>query len=64
MGHQATLLSLQEPLADFLTLRAPPWRRSLGALTVFESRFEWFKPEPDPLTAGGGTVLDCGSGAA
>ena len=57
---QLTLPSLRKPLADFLTLRELPCRRSL---TVLESRFERFKPEPDPLTAGGGAVLDCGSGS-
>ena len=57
---QLTLPSLRKPLADFLTLRELPCRRSL---TVLESRFERFKPEPDPLTAGGSAVLDCGSGS-
>jgi predicted dehydrogenase len=47
--------------SDFLTLRKLLAEGSLGALTVFESRFERFKPEPGPPAAGGGTLLDFGS---
>ena len=47
--------------SDFLTLRELLDKGSLGALTVFESRFERFRPEPGPPAAGGGTLLDFGS---
>ena len=47
--------------SDFLTLRELLAKGSLGALTVFESRFERFRPEPGPPSAGGGTLLDFGS---
>ena len=47
--------------SDFLTLRELLAKGSLGALTVFESRFERFRPEPGPPAAGGGTLLDFGS---
>ena len=36
-------------------------QRSLGELTVFESRFERFRPDPGPPAAGGGTLLDFGA---
>ena len=45
----------------FLTLRELLDSGSLGALAVFESRFERFRPEPGPPAAGGGTLLDFGS---
>jgi predicted dehydrogenase len=47
--------------SDFLTLRELLAKGSLGGLTVFESRFERFRPESGPGTAGGGTLLDFGS---
>jgi predicted dehydrogenase/SAM-dependent methyltransferase len=47
--------------SDFLTLRELLERGSLGALTVFESRFERFRPEHGPHAAGGGTLMDFGS---
>jgi predicted dehydrogenase len=47
--------------SDFLTLRELLDTGSLGTLTVFESRFERFRPEPGPRVAGGGTLLDFGS---
>ncbi len=47
--------------SDFLTLHELLDKGSLGALTVFESRFERFRPEPGPPAAGGGTLLDFGS---
>jgi predicted dehydrogenase len=47
--------------SDFLTLRELLASGSLGALTVFESRFERFRPESGPSAAGGGTLLDFGS---
>ncbi len=47
--------------SDFLTLRELLNTGSLGTLTVFESRFERFRPEPGPPAAGGGTLLDFGS---
>lgn len=47
--------------SDFLTLRELLGNGSLGELTVFESRFERFKPDPGPPAAGGGTLLDFGS---
>jgi predicted dehydrogenase len=47
--------------SDFLTLRALLSTGALGTLTVFESRFERFRPGHGPLTAGGGTLLDFGS---
>jgi predicted dehydrogenase len=47
--------------SDFLTLRELLADGSLGELTVFESRFERFRPEPGPGRAGGGTLLDFGS---
>ncbi len=47
--------------SDFLTLRELLASGSVGALTVFESRFERFRPEPGPPAAGGGTLLDFGS---
>jgi predicted dehydrogenase len=47
--------------SDFLTLRALLNKGSLGTLTVFESRFERFRPQSGPSTAGGGTLLDFGS---
>ncbi len=47
--------------SDFLTLRELLDKGSLGALTVFESRFERFRPEPGPPAADGGTLLDFGS---
>jgi predicted dehydrogenase len=47
--------------SDFLTLRGLLDSGSLGALTVFESRFERFRPGSGPGPAGGGTLLDFGS---
>ena len=47
--------------SDFLTLRALLNKGSLGTLTVFESRFERFRPQSSPPAAGGGTLLDFGS---
>ena len=47
--------------SDFLTLRGLLDSGSLGALTVFESRFERFRPGSGPSPAGGGTLLDFGS---
>ena len=47
--------------SDFLTLRELLGKGSLGELTVFESRFERFRPDPGPPAAGGGTLLDFGS---
>jgi predicted dehydrogenase len=47
--------------SDFLTLRELLAKGSLGELTVFESRFERFRPEHGPHPAGGGTLLDFGS---
>jgi predicted dehydrogenase len=47
--------------SDFLTLRELLANGSLGELTVFESRFERFRPESGPGPAGGGTLLDFGS---
>ena len=47
--------------SDFLTLRELLAKGSLGELTVFESRFERFRPESAPPAAGGGTLLDFGS---
>ena len=47
--------------SDFLTLRELLDQGSLGVLTVFESRFERFRPEHGPHPAGGGTLLDFGS---
>jgi predicted dehydrogenase len=47
--------------SDFLTLRELLDAGSLGALTVFESRFERFRPESGPSAAGGGALLDFGS---
>ena len=47
--------------SDFLTLRELLAKGSLGTLTVFESRFERFRPEPGPPASGGGTLLDFGS---
>ena len=47
--------------SDFLTLRELLGQGSLGTLTMFESRFERFRPESAPSAAGGGTLLDFGS---
>jgi predicted dehydrogenase len=47
--------------SDFLTLRELLTNGSLGTLTVFESRFERFRPQSGPRAAGGGTLLDFGS---
>jgi predicted dehydrogenase len=47
--------------SDFLTLRELLSQGSLGTLTVFESRFERFRPQSGPPEAGGGTLLDFGS---
>jgi predicted dehydrogenase len=47
--------------SDFLTVREILGQGALGTLTVFESRFERFRPEPGPPAAGGGTLLDFGS---
>jgi predicted dehydrogenase len=47
--------------SDFLTLRELIARGELGTLTVFESRFERFRPGQGPHAAGGGTLLDFGS---
>jgi len=47
--------------SDFLTLRALLSTGALGTLTVFESRFERFRPASGPSAAGGGTLLDFGS---
>jgi len=47
--------------SDFLTLRGLLDSGSLGTLTVFESRFERFRPGSGPSPAGGGTLLDFGS---
>jgi predicted dehydrogenase len=47
--------------SDFLTLRGLLDQGALGALTVFESRFERFRPQSGPPSAGGGTLLDFGS---
>jgi predicted dehydrogenase len=47
--------------SDFLTLRELLAQGSLGSLTLFESRFERFRPQSGPSPAGGGTLLDLGS---
>ncbi len=47
--------------SDFLTVREILGQGALGTLTVFESRFERFRPDPGPPAAGGGTLLDFGS---
>lgn len=47
--------------SDFLTLRDLLNKGELGTLTVFESRFERFRPQSGPRAAGGGTLLDFGS---
>jgi predicted dehydrogenase len=47
--------------SDFLTLRELLRQDALGTLTVFESRFERFRPGRGPGAAGGGTLLDFGS---
>ena len=47
--------------SDFLTLRELLSQGALGTLTVFESRFERFRPQSGPPAAGGGTLLDFGS---
>ncbi|GAA1538489.1 Gfo/Idh/MocA family oxidoreductase [Actinomadura kijaniata] len=47
--------------SDFLTARRLVGSGALGALTLLESRFERFAPEPGPPAAGGGTLLDFGS---
>ena len=47
--------------SDFLTLRELLGQGSLGALTMFESRFERFRPGSGPSAAGGGALLDFGS---
>ena len=47
--------------SDFLTLRELLNTGALGTLTVFESRFERFRPQSSPSAAGGGTLLDFGS---
>lgn len=47
--------------SDFLTLRELLNTGALGTLTVFESRFERFRPGSSPSAAGGGTLLDFGS---
>ena len=47
--------------SDFLTLRELLGQGSLGTLTMFESRFERFRPESAPSAAGGGALLDFGS---
>jgi len=47
--------------SDFLTLRELLDTGALGTLTVFESRFERFRPQSGPPAAGGGTLLDFGS---
>lgn len=47
--------------SDFLTLRELLSQDALGTLTVFESRFERFRPGRGPGAAGGGTLLDFGS---
>jgi predicted dehydrogenase len=47
--------------SDFLTLRGLLDSGALGTLTVFESRFERFRPGSGPAAAGGGTLLDFGS---
>jgi predicted dehydrogenase len=47
--------------SDLRTVRTLLDKGSLGALTVFESRFERFRPERGPHAAGGGTLLDFGS---
>jgi predicted dehydrogenase len=47
--------------SDFLTLRELLRKGELGSLTVFESRFERFRPQSGPSAAGGGTLLDFGS---
>ena len=47
--------------SDFLTVRELLGQGALGTLTVFESRFERFRPQSGPPPAGGGTLLDFGS---
>ena len=47
--------------SDFLTVRELLSQGALGALTVFESRFERFRPQSGPSPAGGGALLDFGS---
>jgi len=47
--------------SDFLTVRELLSQGALGTLTVFESRFERFRPQSGPSAAGGGTLLDFGS---
>ena len=47
--------------SDFLTVRELLSQGALGTLTVFESRFERFRPQSGPSPAGGGALLDFGS---
>ena len=47
--------------SDFLTVRELLGQGALGTLTVFESRFERFRPQSGPSPAGGGALLDFGS---
>lgn len=47
--------------SDFLTVRRLVADGVLGDLTGFESSFERFTPDPGPVPAGGGTLLDFGS---
>jgi predicted dehydrogenase len=44
--------------SDFLTARQLIESGRLGAITLFESRFERFAPERGPGPSGGGTLLD------
>src|ERR1700730_3846198 len=47
--------------SDFLTVRELLSQGALGTLTVFESRFERFRPQSGPSPAGGCALLDFGS---
>jgi predicted dehydrogenase len=61
LGVRLTVYQNRRWDSDFLTLRELLGQGSLGTLTVFESRFERFRPQSGPPAAGGGTLLDFGS---
>jgi predicted dehydrogenase len=61
LGTPLTVYQNRRWDSDFLTLRQLLDQGSLGTLTVFESRFERFRPQSGPPEAGGGTLLDFGS---
>ncbi|HKT56330.1 MAG TPA: Gfo/Idh/MocA family oxidoreductase [Microbacterium sp.] len=67
LGRRLTVFHNRRWDGDYLTVRRLVREGALGAVARFESRFEWFKPEPREswktgaaVAAGGGILYDLG----